>query len=151
MSEKNLPTKSVALKDISLSTSVEDLLASEALPKGVDSKEKFMTIAQYGKELGWDPMTAVNNISLIRGKMTIASNMLGALLRKHGYEYVWNKNYEDDGNGKIVSEIEIFWYSKTLKREFSSKFSMSWNELVLAGLPDTNPTYAKYPKTLGLN
>lgn len=150
MSKDNLPTKNVALKDISLSTSVEDLIKSDGLPKGVDSKEKFLLLAQYGKELGWDPMTSVNSISLIRGKMTIASSMLGALLKNNGYEFLWLKDYEPDDNDpeKIVSEIQLFWWSKTLKREFSQKFKTSWNELVLAGLPDSNPTYNKYPKAM---
>lgn len=150
MSKENLPSKNVALKDISLSTSVEDLIKSEGLPKGVDSREKFLLIAQYGRELGWDPMTSVNSISLIRGKMTIASSMLGALLKKNGYEYIWLKDHEPDDKdpNKIVTEIQLFWFSKPLNREFTQKFKTSWNELVLAGLPDSNPTYGKFPKQM---
>lgn len=135
------------LQEMKLTTSVEDLLASETLPPGINSKERIMTVAQYGRELGMEPMTAINNISIIKGKMVISSSMLGAMLKKHGYEYIWTKDHETQEDGRIITELEIFWFSKSLNREFKQKFSVSWQELELAGLT-SNPTYAKYRKIM---
>lgn len=146
---KTTDQKEIKLKNIQLTTTVEDLLASEVLPPGVNSKEKILAITQYGKELGMDPMTAINNIAVIKGKMVISSSMLGALLKKHGYEYIWSANWLKENPGTkdelIYSEVEIYWVSKTLKRELSQKFRVTWQELALAGLTG-NPTYEKYPK-----
>jgi hypothetical protein len=143
--------KSLKLKDISISTSVEDLLNSGIMPKAIDTKEKLMAVTQYGKELGMDPLTAINSVSIIAGKMVVASSMLGALLKKKGYEYIWTKDWDVEGEGpatRITTEIEIFWVSKALKREISQKFKMTWKELELAGLTESNPTYKKYPKAM---
>jgi hypothetical protein len=142
---------SLKLQQIALTTTVEDLLASGALPPGVDTKEKIMTISQYGKELGMNPMTAINSISLVKGRMVIGSAMLGAMLKRNGYEYLWNKDWviEEgaDGKNRTVTEVEIFWVSKSLKRELSQKFKMTWQELELTGLTSRD-TYMKYPKAL---
>jgi hypothetical protein len=147
--EDNLPTStdSLKLEQITLTTTVEDLLQSGALPEGINTKEKIMTIVQYGKELGMDPLTSINSISLIKGRMVIGSSMLGALLKKHGYEYLWNRDWHKDEGGKITTEIEIFWQSKNLKREMSQRFQMSWAELELTGLTSRD-TYQKYPKAM---
>jgi hypothetical protein len=148
--------QNLKLKEMRLTTTVEDLLASGALPSGIDSKEKIMTICQYGKELGLDAMTSLNNIYLIKGKMVIASSILGALLRKNGYDFKWTANWEKDTSDKntkgevitkIYSEIEIFWMSKTLSREMSSVFRMTWNEIEQAGLAGKE-MYEKYPKQM---
>lgn len=143
---------SLKLKDVKLTTTVEDLLASNALPSALDSKEKIMAVIQYGKELGMSELTALNSITLIKGKMVINSAMLGALLKQKGYEYIWTKDWEVSDAGtdheKITTELEIMWYSKTLKRELSNKFRMTWKELVIAGVVESNPTYKKYPKAM---
>jgi hypothetical protein len=139
--------KGLMLQDMKLTTSIEDLLKSETLPPGINSKERIMTVAQYGRELGMEPMTAINNISIIKGKMVISSTMLGAMLKKRGYEYLWTKDHVTEEDGRILTELEIFWFSKTLKREFSQKFAVSWQELELAGLT-ANPTYGKYRKVM---
>ena len=144
----NKPVTITKLKEVSMTTSVEDLLESGALPPGINSKEKFLTIAQYGRELGLDPMTAVNSITLISGRMVIASSILGALIKKRGYEYIWSANWVMDQEKETVySEITIFWYSKELKREMSNSFRMTWAELEQAGLT-TRDTYKKYPKQM---
>lgn len=146
--EAELKPAITKLRELSITTSVEDLLESGALPPGISSKEKFLTIAQYGNELGLDPMTAVNNITLISGRMVIASSILGALIKKHGYEYIWTADWGfDEDKNTNYSEIEIFWFSTKLKREMSQKFRMTWAELTLAGLTSRD-TYKKYPKQM---
>lgn len=144
---------SLKLQDVKSTTTVEDLIASNALPSALDTKEKIMAVIQYGKELGMGELTSLNSITLIKGKMVINSAMLGALLKQRGYEYIWTKDWEvtDAGNKdleKITTELEIMWFSKNLNRELSNKFRMTWKELIIAGVTETNPTYKKYPKAM---
>jgi len=139
------------LKEISLTTTVEDLLASGSLPPGVNTKEKIMTITQYGKELGMTPMTAINSISLVSGRMVISSKILGSMLKAKGYEFVWTADWAfDEEKQTNYSEVTLYWYSSILKREMSDSLRMTWNELERAGLTERD-TYKKYPKNLGLN
>ena len=134
------------LQEISLTTTVEDLLASGSLPPGVNTKEKIMTITQYGKELGMTPMTAINSISLVSGRMVISSKILGSMLKAKGYEFVWTADWAfDETKNTNYSEITIYWYSSILKREMSDSLRMTWNELERAGLTERD-TYKKYPK-----
>ena len=143
---------SLKLNSVDANITIEDLLASESLPSGFNSKEKIMTVVQYGKELGMDQLTAINSISLVKGRMVINSAMLGALLKRRGYEYLWTKDWEvtDFGtpNERITTEIEIMWISKNLNGKLmSQKFKMTWGELTRAGLTES-PTYLKYPKQM---
>jgi hypothetical protein len=134
------------LQEISLTTTVEDLLASGSLPPGINTKEKIMTITQYGKELGMTPMTAINSISLVSGRMVISSKILGSMLKAKGYEFVWTADWAfDEEKQTNYSEIRLYWYSSILKREMSDSLRMTWNELERAGLTDRD-TYKKYPK-----
>jgi hypothetical protein len=133
----------VRLQQMAGVVSIEDLLESGTLPPGM-TKEKILTITQYGKELGMDTMTAINSISVVSGKMVLGASCLGAMLKRKGYEFIWTKDWEVEGE-RIITELEIFWVSKTLKREMSQKFRMSWGELEMAGLTSRD-TYKKYPK-----
>lgn len=136
------------LQEITLTTTVEDLLASGSLPPGVNTKEKIMTITQYGKELGLSPMTAINSISLVQGRMVISAKILGSMLKAKGYEFIWTADWAYDEEKKTnYSEITLYWYSSILKREMSDSLRMTWNELERAGLTDRD-TYKKYPKFL---
>jgi len=141
--------QNLKLQNMSTNTSIEDLLASGTLPPGM-TKEKILTITQYGRELGMDPMTAINSISIVSGKMVIGAAMLGALLKRKGYEYIWTKDWVEEGDGRIITELEILWMSKTLNREMSQKFKISWKELQIAGLTERD-TYKKYPKFMMRN
>ena len=133
----------VKLQKMAGVVSIEDLLESGVLPPGM-TKEKVLTITQYGKELGMDAMTAINSISVVSGKMVLGAACLGAMLKRKGYEFIWTKDWEVEGE-RIITELKIFWMSSTLKREMSQTFKMSWGELEMAGLT-SRETYKKYPK-----
>jgi len=137
------------LQNMSTNTSIEDLLASGTLPPGMN-REKILTITQYGRELGMDPLTAINSIAIVSGKMVISAAMLGALLKRKGYEYIWTKDWVEEEDGRIITELEILWMSKTLNREMSQKFKITWKELQIAGLTERD-TYKKYPKFMMRN
>lgn len=138
------------LKEIEGSITVETLMESGAIPATFNTPEKIMTVIQLGKELGIPPVTSLNNISLIHGKVVISSTILLSLLEQHGIEYRWTKDYVKEGEGdmaKIITEIEFTSMSKLTGLPRIQTFSTSWQELSLAGLTD-GPMYKKYPKVM---
>lgn len=73
----------------------QTLIQSKALPSNFTNSAQVMAVIQYGRELGYLPMTALQNISLINGKPTLSANLVGALLKKAGYKY-YVTEYSDE-------------------------------------------------------
>jgi len=139
---------SVALKEISeTKITIQDLMDGGAIPSNLDSPEKIATVIQHGKELGLDPVTSLGGIHVIKGRTVISAAIMGALLKRNGYEFVYTKDYDKSGGDNAITEVEIFWISKTLNREMSAKQSISWNEMTLAGYT-TKDNWSKYPKNM---
>ncbi len=146
--EEKESVMSLALQSIGSQVTVQDLLEGGAIPSNLDSKEKVVTVIQHGKELGLEPMTALCGIHVIKGRTVISAAVLGALLKKSGYEFVYTKDYdtsEDPSNAK--TEVTLYWMSKTLGREMSASFEVSWKQFVLAEYT-TKPNWKKMPKEM---
>ena len=71
------------------------LIASNALPSAIENAEQALAIIVYGRELNLPPMTALQNISLIKGKPTLSANLIGGRLKDAGYNFKVTK-YDDD-------------------------------------------------------
>ena len=144
-----------SLSKVSESVEVQHLLDSGAIPANLDTAEKIMTVVQMGKELGMQPMTAITNIHIIKGRTVISSSMLGAMLKKrldkngkpNPVEYYYTKDYHTEDDGKIVTEIEFEFISQITNRPKSVKFSISWGQMELAGYT-TKDNWLKYPKEM---
>lgn len=148
MSKEKEEKLSVALKEISeTKITIQDLMNGGAIPSNLDSPEKIATVIQHGKELGLDPVTSLGGIHVIKGRTVISASIMGALLKRNGYEFIYTKDYEKDESGNAFTEVEIFWLSKSLNREMSSKQAISWNEMTLAGYT-TKDNWLKYPKNM---
>jgi hypothetical protein len=145
---QNEEVLNVSLEKISNNIDVQHLLNSGSIPPGLDTAEKIMTVITTGKELGLQPMTSINNINVIKGKTVISSAMLGALLKRNNIEYIYTKDYFKEDDGKIVTELEFEWLSKITGKIKNCKFSVSWQEMELAGYT-VNPSWQKYPKFFG--
>ena len=65
-------TEAIKLQQMAGTVSIEDLLESGTLPPGM-TKEKILTITQYGKELGMDSMTSINSITVIKSMKELHS------------------------------------------------------------------------------
>ena len=136
---------SVALKEISeTKITIQDLMDGGAIPSNLDSPEKIATVIQHGKELGLDPVTSLGGIHVIKGRTVISAAIMGALLKRNGYEFIYTKDFDKSEGDNAITEVEIFWISKTLNREMSAKQSISWNEMTLAGYT-TKDNWSKYP------
>lgn len=144
---------SITLGAIASTLDVKHLMESGAIPEALNTPEKIMTVIQTGKELGLAPMTSINNIYVIKGRTVISATMLGALLKKNGKEFTYTKDFVSEtvgDNTRQITEMEFEWLSPITGHAKSTKFSVSWQEMELAGYT-TNKSWAKYPKCLGPN
>lgn len=63
------------------------LSASELLPDAYRGKPQNVLVAiEYGRALGVDPIVAMQDISIIKGKPTASAKLMGALVRKAGHK-----------------------------------------------------------------
>ena len=128
------------------------ILDSGAIPSNLDTVQKLQTVVQTGKELGMQPMVAINNINVIKGRTVINSSMLGALLKRHGYEYFYTKDFEqtknEDGSLKITTELKLRWRSTLDPNSINEiLFSVTWAEMSTAGYTSKD-NWNKYPKNM---
>jgi hypothetical protein len=148
--EEEEPNASVALalQDLGSQVTVQDLLDGGAIPSNLDSKEKIVTVIQHGRELGLDPVTSLGGIHVIKGRTVISSAILGALLKRNGYEFIFTKDFDkEEAADNPKTEVTLYWVSKTLNREMCATFSVTWKEMSLAGYT-TKDNWAKYPKNM---
>lgn len=108
------------------------LIESNALPMAIKKPEQAIAIIQYGRELGYLPMTSLQNISLIQGKPTLSANLIGAMLKRAGYDF-WVKIYSD-------KKVEIVFKNLTGREQ---AFSYTMDEAVTAG-NTSKDNYRKY-------
>jgi hypothetical protein len=130
----------------------ETIIESGLLPRSIVDPSQVITIVSHGKELGLSPHVALNNIHVIQGRPTVSSAMLGALLKKHGVEWIVTKDYEkleDDKHNVIdrITEFKFFWKSKVTGTILEAKHSVSWSQLTVAGYT-SKENYTKYPKEM---
>jgi len=62
------------------------LFKSQCLPSNFANMAQVMAVIQFGRELGYAPMTALNNIILVKGKPSMSANMIAAKLKQSGYK-----------------------------------------------------------------
>lgn len=123
------------------------ILDSGAIPGNLDSPQKLMTVVQMGRELGLEPMTAINNIHVIKGRTVISSAMLGALLKSNNIDFQYTKDFHTEEDGRIITEIEFEYISQVTNKPKTTKFSVSWQEMELAGYT-SKENWSKYPKNM---
>ena len=64
-----------------------EILKYGFLPDAFKTTEQVMVAVQYGREIGLDFMTAINNINVIGGKPTLSIHAIASLIRKAGIRY----------------------------------------------------------------
>jgi hypothetical protein len=126
---------------------IQTLLDSGAIPSSLDTPQKVLTVIQTGKEMGMQPMTALNNIYVIQGRTVISSTMLGALLKVRNIEFVWTKDYFTEEDGKVNTELEFEFISRVSGQPKTAKFAISWTQMEIAGYTDKQ-NWQKYPKEM---
>ena len=129
----------------------ETIINSGLLPNSITEPEQVITIVQHGKELGLTPHISLNNIHVIAGRPVISSSMLGAMLKKHGVEWVISEDYVtfDAPNGKPDkrTSYKFYWKSTVTGSVIETTFSITWNQMTLAGYTEKQ-NWSKYPKEM---
>ena len=72
---------------------LQEMIDGGQLPSYIKKINTAKCIAQYGKELGFAPMTAFNYIISIQGKLTLSAKAQQALLRRHGVTWRTLEDY----------------------------------------------------------
>lgn len=126
------------------------IIDSGLLPSSIDTPEAVITIVQHGKELGLTPHIALNNLHVIAGRPVISSSMLGAMLKKHGVEWVITEDFitMEDGNNRTT--YEFYWKSKIIDKVMTASFSITWNQMKLASYTEKQ-NWQRYPKEIKAN
>lgn len=68
-------------------TLINHLIKNGAVPSSIQNPTQGLAIVKFGREIGLQPMMAFNAISVVKGKMYQASEYLGGLFRKRGYDF----------------------------------------------------------------
>ncbi len=114
------------------------LIKSGAIPSAIQNAEQALAIIQYGRELSLPPMTALQNISLIKGKPTLSANLIGARLKNAGYKFKVKK-YTD-------KEVEIEFVDLDGDKQI---FNYTMEEASKSGNKDKlGDMYGKYSKEM---
>ncbi len=104
---------------------------------------------QTGKELGLNPMTSLNNIHVIKGRTVISAAMLGAMLKREGYEFVFTEDFsKEDNPDNPQTTVKFIWLSKVLAGErMEATHTVTWNQMAVAGYT-SKQNWEKYPKEM---
>lgn len=129
------------------------LIDSKLVPPAYKSPEAVVTVILQGRELGFGPITSLNNINSIQGKPTLNVHAIAAKLATAGVAYQLIQDYEpvyktEGGEEKIVDRITTFkfykkWHGETITNEVSYR----WSEATKAGLT-TKDNWVKMPRIM---
>lgn len=127
----------------------DTIIESGLLPNSIDGPEQVITIVQHGQELGLTPHISLNNLHVIAGRPVVSSSMLGALLKRHGVEWIIEEDFavvpKDEDNRRTT--YKFFWKSKVVGRVMEATHSISWKQMEVAGYT-TKQNWNKYPKEM---
>ena len=126
------------------------IIESGLLPDSISEPEQVVTIVQHGKELGLSPHIPLNNLHIIAGRPVISSAMLGALLKRHGVEWIITEDFasvDRDGITHKQTTYKFFWKSKITGSVLETIFSITWAQMELAGYT-SKQNWQKYPKEM---
>jgi len=141
---------------------LQNLIDSGQLPSYIKKIETAYTIAQYGKELGFAPMTAFNYVISIQGKLTLSAKAKQAILRRNGITW---KTIEDEvylyPDGSVEERNIVKTDSKGNEMKPNDKrttiemtrdgvtetYKFYWSDGTKAGLT-TKSVWVSYPKAM---
>lgn len=118
----------------------DQLVKSGLLPNHITKAEAAVAIILKGRELGIQPMYAMSNINVIKGKPTASAELMLALIyRDHGdqaIDFVESSNERCTVAFKRRNAIQV------------RQFSFTINDASLASLFEKNDNWKKYPAAM---
>lgn len=142
------------------------LIDSAFMPKHIQDVPTLASILMYGRELGYTPMSSIQNIINISGKLSLTSAGMAAAIRQAGIRWtlvedmepvmgqVW-VNPDDPSEGttegirthRTTMEFMEFWRGEIIR----NRISITWEEAEVIAtnnyqreMPDTYIKYAKH-------
>ncbi len=116
------------------------LIDSKLIPSTLKTPDAVVAVILQGRELGFGPITSVNNINNIQGKPTLGVHAIAAKLAQAGLTYQLIKDYEPetktDAEGKetIVDRVTTFRFFRMWNgRVIENDVSYRWSEATKAG------------------
>ena len=129
------------------------LIDSKLIPSSLKTPEAVVAVILQGKELGFGPITSVNNINNIPGKPTLNVHAIAAKLAQSGIAYQLIKDYEPettvkDGQNTIIDRVTTFRFLKMWNGQvITNEVSYRWSEAVKAGYV-TKDNWVKMPRIM---
>jgi hypothetical protein len=129
------------------------LIESKMVPQSFKTPESLVAVILQGRELGFGPVTAINNINNIQGKPTLNVHAIAAKIIQSGIAYQLVQDYEPikamkDGEERVVDYVTTFrffklWNGQTITNDVSYR----WSEAVKAGYT-TKDNWVKMPRIM---
>ena len=129
---------------------VESIKGSVCVPNSFKNPQDIFGIIVMGQEMGVPPMAAIQNMTVIRGKIGMYSDFMMALVRNHP-EYA-GCSYE-----VLTKDGKFFGYSATMKRTMNRNgnsfvdevtLSFTMHDVRMRGMDKQNPLYNTMPKVM---
>ena len=147
----------------------EQLIDSAFVPSHIPDAATMASILLYGRELGYSPMSAMQNIINISGKLSLTASAMAAAIRQNGIRYTLDQDYEpvygyvwvdttDPSKGTKKSDVPTDyitsmtfmerWGSEIIKNKMSILWTDAYKIATNNGTRQLPDTYVKYVKNM---
>lgn len=120
-----------------LNTIAQTLKNGGVLPKGIDTVQKMVVVLQAGREIGLQPIEALNSLYFVNGKISMYGEAVPMQIIRAGHDLTWGECNSESAtvtitrgdNGKSMTQT--FTMQQARERGYTS-----------------NPIYQKYPENM---
>jgi len=120
-----------------LNTIAATLKNGGVLPKGIDTVQKMVVVLQAGREIGLQPIEALNSLYFVNGKVAMYGEAVPMQIMRAGHSIKWGKCDKNEATVTITrgdngdSMTQTFTMAEAVERGYTS-----------------NPIYKKYPENM---
>lgn len=107
------------------------------LPKGIDTVQKMVVVLQAGREIGLQPIEALNSLYFVNGKVSMYGEAVPMQIMRAGHKITWGKCDKHEATVTITRGDD--------GQEMTQTFTME--EAKERGYT-SNPIYQKYPENM---
>ena len=107
------------------------------LPKGIDTVQKMVVVLQAGREIGLQPIEALNSLYFVNGKVSMYGEAVPMQIMRAGHEIKWGKCDKNEATVTITRGDN--------GNEMTQTFTMA--EAVERGYT-SNALYKKFPENM---
>lgn len=145
-------TKSTAVAEYKLTGKMAEMMAmatelskSRIVPASyAGNPAGIFAAVQYGKEMGLQPMTSLQNIAVINGKPSLGTDMFLGLCMRHPE---WG-GYEITESSEKSATIKVWRVNQKSKKTAEFKYTFTYEEAVKAGLVRAGGPWDKWKKRM---